>query len=309
MQTQWLSFLQTQSLTEQLPKSPHSGVAALQHLTVLNVSGADSISFLQGQTSCDIQQLEINKPQFGAYCNAKGRTISSFIIIKLDESNFQIILPQDLISQVQKKLQMYILRSDVQLSDQSEHLVVLGIYNNALPKQENLYPYPQNPQHGLFIADSEKSTTVWQQLIEQKAAALSLNAWQLFEIQNLIPWLNRETTEQFVPQMLNLQNLNAISFEKGCYTGQEVVARTHYLGKNKRTLSLAHSDTLSEISLTCDIIDADNPENRIGTVISMAYTQKSSQFLVVLKEMENTEICLQLNNAEQSRITLDTPPL
>jgi folate-binding protein YgfZ len=123
------------------------------------------------------------------------------------------------------------------------------------------------------------------------------------DIQAGIPWLFAETTEKFVPQMLNLDKLEAISFTKGCYTGQEIVARTHYLGKNKRAMYSASCTTEDIIHRGCSISDSDNQEADIGTVILSAKQDDRTQLLLVLKDQAITAKNLQLNNQNH-----DNPP-
>ena len=305
MQTQWLSFLQSQSLKEQLPESTLSGVSALQHLVVLTVSGTDAASFLQGQTTCDIKALVDSESKLGAYCNAKGRTISTFIIIKLQET-YQLILTVDLLDTVRKKLQMYVLRADVQLTDLSEQLCIIGAHNTELTAQANLYSYPQLANSYLFIAEPEQAQQYCTELQTKHSALLvDANTWLNVDIQAGIPWLYADTSEKFVPQMLNLDKLEAISFTKGCYTGQEIVARTHYLGQNKRAMYRANCITKANIDKGCSVSDPEVSEADLGSVILSAHSNNSTQLLLVLKDQAMTAKNLQLNNQNHDKIILN----
>ncbi|RLA22166.1 MAG: folate-binding protein, partial [Gammaproteobacteria bacterium] len=261
MHADWISYLNTLELSPYIPANKQAILAPLSHLAVLTVSGKDATGFLQGQTTCDIKALIDAKPKLGAFCNAKGRTISTFIIIRQQES-FQLILTSDLIDTVRKKLQMYILRSDVLLTDQSDHLCVLGIHNAEPGNQDNLFQYPQLDNSFLFIGPADQARAYTNTCIaEQTHTLVDSAAWLDLDIQAGIPWLFQETTENFVPQMLNLDKLDAISFNKGCYTGQEIVARTHYLGQNKRSMYRADCHSDINIASGCTITDAANPES------------------------------------------------
>jgi len=300
----WIDFLQTQNLVSEPFIADQSVIAPLTHLSLLTVSGKDAATFLQGQTTCNINDLIDNQAQLGAYCNAKGRTISPFIIIKQD-TIFQLILTTDLIDVVRKKLQLYILRSDVQLTDQSERLILIGMHKAKPANQENCYAYPIQEDSHFIICTCEQAPITWKNLIaESSVLAISANAWFELDILAGMPWLFSATSEEFVPQMLNLDKLNAISFEKGCYTGQEIVARTHYLGKNKRAIYLASCITKLPILPGCPINTQENPDNSLGTVILSAPSSNSTLLLVVLKDKACEIKNLQLNNENHDKIIL-----
>ncbi len=305
MHADWLTYLKTLNLSSHTPTINQAALAPLTHLSVLAVSGSDAATFLQGQTTCDIKALLDGQPRLGAYCNAKGRTISTFIVIK-QQDRFLLILTDALLDTVRKKLQMYILRSDVQLTDQSDELCLIGVHNVELKAQDNLYPYPQLDHGWLFIGSPEQARIFSTQLIQQQeVSVLDENAWLGLDIQAGIPWLFKETTESFVPQMLNLDKLNAISFDKGCYTGQEIVARTHYLGKNNRAMYQASCTAEAEITPGCGVSDATEIENQLGTVILATQQESASQLLLVLKDQAIDAKNLQLDNQNHDKITLE----
>lgn len=306
MHADWKSYLQTLTFSPHIPPNNQAIFAPLTHLAVLSVTGTDAANFLQGQVTCNIKTLVEGKSALGAFCNAKGRAISTFIIIKQQES-FQLILTSELLNTVRKKLSMYILRADVQLTDQSDQLCIIGIHNGALNTQSNLYQYPEIANSQLLIGTPEQSRLFASNCLENQSVTLvDTNAWADLEIRAGIPWLYLETTEGFVPQMLNLDKLNAISFDKGCYTGQEIVARTHYLGKNKRTLYQASSGVQSPIAPGCIISDATTPETQMGTVINSSSQATGNRLLVVLKDQAVEAKNLQLKNQNHDKIILNT---
>ncbi len=305
MHADWITYLNTQKLSDQLPSSDQAIIAPLSHLAVLSVSGKDAATFLQGQTTCDIKSLMDAEPRLGAYCNAKGRTISTFIVIKL-QATYQLILTSDLLDTVRKKLQMYALRADVKLTDLSDQLCIIGAHNIELIAQTHLYPYPQQDNSYLFIAEPAQGQIFCTELQEKHSAYfIEADTWLGLDIQAGIPWLYSETTEKFVPQMLNLDKLDAISFTKGCYTGQEIVARTHYLGQNKRAMYHASCTTEDIINKGCSISDPSNVENELGTVILSARHNNTTQLLLVLKNQAMEAKNLQLNNQNHDKIRLE----
>jgi len=305
MHADWTAFLETQNLLDHLPKNAPC-IASLSHLSVLSVTGKDAAVFLQGQTTCDINALTDSTPMLGAFCNAKGRTLSTFIIIKYEQS-YLLLLTNELIDTIKKKLQMYILRADVQLDNLSDQLCITGLHNTKLTSpQPHLYSYPQHKDSFLYIAESSQSQLFCTQLIDMQAAQfVTSNAWTLLDIKSGIPWLNLETTEKFIPQMLNLDKLEGISFTKGCYTGQEIVARTHYLGKNKRALYSATCQTKMSIASGCSISEQARPDDELGTVILSAHDIDTTHLLIVLKDQALEGKILQLNNQNRDKITLN----
>lgn len=305
MNNHWNDFIEARNNSDTIIDNNLLSIVALKNLGVLEVSGSDAAVFLQGQTTCDINQLEEHNPQLGAYCNAKGRTISSFIIIKKTNNIFYLILSADLIAPVQKKLQMYILRAAVTLIDQSESLCILGLYNYSLDTQDNIYAYLNENKRCLFIADINNCQQFFTNLIQENTVQLiSSNAWYALDILTGIPWLNSNTTELFVPQMMNLDKLGAISFEKGCYTGQEVVARTHYLGKNKRVMLTATCNASATFPETCSITEQADANVILGTVISSSQQTKNTLLLIILKEHPKDTNNLQLNNKNKDAINI-----
>ncbi len=296
MQTDWLTFLNTQSFASNITDPESNFIAPLTHLSVLSISGEDAALFLQGQTTCDIYKLELGKAQLGALCNAKGRTISTFIIIK-QPHEFQLILTTELLPKVQKKLQLYILRAKVTLTDCSDAFTVIGLKSNT--SVNNAIDYPDQQNRYLIIAALDEAQNIWNTYSDYQA--ITTQAWLSLDIDAGIPWLFKETTEEFVPQMLNLDTLNAISFEKGCYTGQEIVARTHYLGKNKRSLTLMNYDSSDTITLGSHIISTENPELILGTVV----LHTPQKLLAVLKDEAFNTNALCVDNPEKTPLTLN----
>lgn len=303
MHTDWINYLKTLKFSSQLPADSTATIAPLTHLSILTVAGSDAATFLQGQTTCDIMALEQNKSSLGAYCNAKGRTITNFIIIKQTDY-FQLVFSHELIETVRKKLQMYILRSDVQLTNQTENLCLIGIHQANLSSQDAVYEYPQLNTGQLFIGSFEQSHAFCQALIEQGITLVADKTWLNLDIEAGIPWVMDATSEDFVPQMLNLDTLGAISFEKGCYTGQEIVARTHYLGKNKRAMYYACCAVEVDIEPGCVISELGKENTHLGSVILAATKKTETQLLIVLKDQAKTVQSLQLNNQNHDQINI-----
>lgn len=236
----------------------HGVLADLSHLSLLKLSGEEAVSFLQGQVTNDVKQLNGSNSQYSGYCTPKGRLIALFLAYRY-EDNLYLQLDRRLAEAITKRLRMYVLRSKVVIEDISDSTVRVGVSGkNAEAGLGSLFPTLPAAPHELMsnengvlirlpgsvprfelITDAAHAQSVWEQL-RQQLKPVGRNAWEWLEIQAGIPDIQPGTQEEFVPQMVNLDALGGINFKKGCYTGQEIVARTHYLGKVKRRTQLAH---------------------------------------------------------------------
>ena len=235
-----------------------SVLADLSHLSLLKLSGEDAATFLQGQVTNDVKQLNGNTSQYAGYCNPKGRLLALFLAYA-HEGNLYLQLDSRLAEAITKRLRMYVLRSKVVVEDISASTVRLGIAgHDAGVALSSLFPAVPAAAHEItsgdngvlirlpgptprfeLITDTVRAQNIWEQL-ETELKPVGKPVWEWLEIQAGIPDIQPGTQEEFVPQMVNLDVLGGINYKKGCYTGQEIVARTHYLGKVKRRTQLAH---------------------------------------------------------------------
>lgn len=294
-----------------IPKpDDHKKLYPIPHLGIISISGIDAATFLQGQITCNVKDLSESHSSLGAICNAKGRVITTFILVKKAEL-FLMILPLELLASVQKRLQMYVLRSKVTLVNSSDDLCLIGLSEELLPADEFLYTVQQENivlrlnNRSLIIAAVGNAETFWLEQVKQGFLGESSSQWRYLDIVSGIPWLSEATVEEFIPQMLNLDKLGGISFTKGCYTGQEIVARTHYLGKIKREMFVAGCDTLlAPLPNTCIIDASTGTEQNIGKVLSAQSNENGSKMLVVLQVSESNVYNLRLQNDKQDRLSL-----
>ena len=239
-------------------------VAELTHLAVLDFSGADATSFLQGQLSCDVEEAaRSGVSTFGSYCTPKGRVLANFLLVP-ESGNWRMILSASIAQSIQKRLSMYVLRSKVNIASGSQTFTLFGAggvdaFAILGAWVDNLGQDPQKVKTGKATGDVEftivnlpgrrsllmvpvaGAQSVWRSLAA-RLTAVSVPAWELGEIRNGIALITAKTQEQFIPQMINLELIGGVNFKKGCYPGQEIVARTQYLGKLKRRLYLAHAN-------------------------------------------------------------------
>jgi len=194
----------------------------LKNRALLRISGNDAEEFLQKQLSNDISCLEGSNIQFNAYCQHQGKIITLFWVMRSDR-NFLLSFPIDLLEKVIARLKMFVVISDVKIEDISDQFLQIGLINENYANA-----YKINKNLSLIIeSDRQKNDEITSRQDEWKKAC----------IDNQIPEVFLSSSEKFVPQMLNLDlNEIGVSFTKGCYPGQEVVARLHYLGEAKRRL-------------------------------------------------------------------------
>lgn len=292
-------------------------IYAIAHLAVLTVSGKDAATFLQGQITCNVNDLTETLSSIGAFCNAKGRVITTLLLVK-DKDTFLLILPEALLETVKKKLQMYILRSDVKLTDNRDDLCLIGLYRaeSQLLSSEILFAADRLEngaitvalphQRGLIIAEPQQAMTLWLKwTVASGFKPDSSDHWRYLDIISGLPWLTAETSEEFIPQMLNLDKLGGISFNKGCYTGQEIVARTHYLGQAKREMRLAECTISNPPEPNSAIIDGGtNTEEVVGKVVQAQNRGNICKMLIVLQISEINKDQLKLKNHDRNKINL-----
>ena len=232
-------------------------IAPLSHLEMIACAGDDAQTFLHGQLSNDVKQLAAGRSEYAAYCSAKGRMLANFLLWREDQT-YYLQLARSLLPAVQKRLAMFVLRAKVRLDDASDTRPVLGMAGKAAAAalQEFFPALPKSPHHLVrdpahgtlialsgdrfqLIAEPESAQRLWGRLA-RVLTAVGTPCWKWLEIRNGIPLITPATQEQFVPQMANMELIGAVSFQKGCYPGQEIVARTQYLGQLKRRMILAH---------------------------------------------------------------------
>jgi folate-binding protein YgfZ len=297
MMTQWHEFLASKgasfadgqvsdygnSSTELQAAANGNVLADLSHLGLLQVEGTDAATFLQGQFTNDIRQLDGNTSQYTGYCNPKGRLLALFLAFA-HQDHIHLQLNGTLLEAMMKRLRMYVLRSKVTITDVSGDIVRMGVAgeNAAASLQQIFTQVPQQPHESVTLENATllrlpgplpryevfsniaNAPAIWSHLAGSHTP-VGKSGWDWLEIQAGIPDITLETQEEFVPQMINLDALDAINYKKGCYTGQEIVARTHYLGKIKRRTQLAHIAAEQLPLAGDDVLGAES--NPVGKIV------------------------------------------
>lgn len=235
-------------------------IADLSHFGLIKVTGADAATFMQGQFTNDIRLVTADHSQLSSYLSAKGRMLAAFRIFKRDDA-YYLRLPSELLAPTLERLRKFVLMSKVTLGDASAELLRIGIsgphavaqlakeldrlpqkvdevaHGNGLSVIRVAGPHPRVEVYG----DVATIRALWGRMAGI-AKPVGAAAWALLDIRAAVPTVLPATVEAFVPQMVNMQLVDGVSFRKGCYTGQEVVARMQYLGTLKRRMYLAHVD-------------------------------------------------------------------
>lgn len=319
MNSDWKKFLiaehavfTTDTSIDFLDPETEKTLCPLTHLGVLTVAGKDAASFLQGQVTCNVHDISESKSSLGAICNPKGRVITTFLLVKREDA-YLLLLPLELLPAIKKRLQMYVLRSAVTLNDDSDTLCLLGccqldvaansaeqLGNTTRQHGQLTVDFSRKVNRQLLIADAEVAQRLWtERVTSQGYQPAGSETWRLLDIIDGIPWLSTETSEEYIPQMLNLDTLGGISFTKGCYTGQEIVARTHYLGKAKRQMFAAECDLTELPSANAGIVDdSSGIEQPAGNVLTAKIRQGCCKMLVVLQVSETGSYHLKLQGRQ-----------
>ena len=228
----------------------------LSQFGTLRVSGEEAQFFLQNLLSNDIREVGNTRAQWSSFNTAKGRMLATLLIWR-DGDDYLLQLPRTLTEAIRKKLSMYVLRAKVKITDASDEIISLGL-SGATAQEFLREPFGELPQQQLGLTGSalgsvikiddtrlqinttaQHAPALWE-ILSRHAQPVGSNCWDWLNIRSGIPIILPQTQEQFVAQMVNFDLIGGVSFKKGCYPGQEIVARIQYLGKLKRRMYLAH---------------------------------------------------------------------
>ncbi|WP_417861980.1 YgfZ/GcvT domain-containing protein [Vreelandella venusta] len=260
-----------------------NGCVRLPHLAALDVKGADAEKFLQGQTSAQVSLANGFFAPLTCFCTPKGRMLANAQLLKISNDHYRLLLSTSLIDMLASHLAKFAAFYRVELQPQSSMLIVgasesanevAQAFGLALPDQP--YTHHSNaqatalcqPGPGRWLISIEDSAE--QSAIEINDDEDALNTWQLADIRSGLAWLTAPQQDHFLPQMLNWEALGGISFKKGCYTGQEVVARAHFRGQVKKRL-VRVTASVSSLPQVGDTL-VDEQEKTVGEVVSSAFS-------------------------------------
>jgi tRNA-modifying protein YgfZ len=270
-----------------LPQLQDGFVAPLTSLGLIAAAGDDAASFLHNQLTNDVEHLTFAEARLAGYCTPKGRLLATFLTWKTADA-IMLQLPRQLQPAIQKRLQMFVLRAKVKLADASDTYAILGLGGRAAAALLTAW-FPALPPTPYSVAQSDAGTLIrvadafgapryqWiasPELAEKAWSAVSAaltpvgaSAWCLADIHAAIPQITQVTQEQFVPQMINFEVIGGVNFKKGCYPGQEIVARSQYLGKLKRRMLPATVDADS-VKAGGEVFSSADPDQPCGMIVN-----------------------------------------
>lgn len=254
-----------------------NGLVALPHLGVIRVEGEDAARFLQGQMTQDFALLGLSEARLAAFCSAKGRMQASFIGFKRSHTEILLVCSRDILAATLKRLSMFVLRAKSRLSDATADFQVLGVAGDALAALagQDLKALQKLDAHGGSIVGlhpaGAQALALWvapADVARPPGPALDLALWLWAEVRSGVATVTAPIAEAFVPQMLNYESVGGVNFKKGCYPGQEVVARSQFRGTLKRRAYLAHGD--APLLAGQEVFAGSDPEQPCGMVAQAA---------------------------------------
>jgi folate-binding protein YgfZ len=302
---EWLEFVSTHTASN---PSAAATLTAMPEHRILQVKGRDAAKFLQGQLTCDVRRLEQQDVLLGAHCNPKGRMISSFFLAQIDADTIGLRVRANIAEPALAALKKYIVFSKAEIT-QTEKVgfALIGHPVSGLPAR---LPEPGKSVIGdgftllhhtsglLEIwAESARAMELWQQLLPSVTVVPSQHLerhwveWGVAEVQ-------AATAEEFIPQMFNYNLVDGISFKKGCYTGQEIVARMHYKGQSKKHLYRIVSDAAEGPAVGAELGTTEDPQKTAAMVVASAQDAAGWTGLVVTTdEVRTREMALEDKNS------------
>jgi folate-binding protein YgfZ len=307
--------------------NPDCQLFDLSHLGLIAIAGDDASGFLQGQLTNDVRELSDTHAQWSSHCSQKGRMLANFLIFRITGTHY-LQLPGERISDLLKRLRMFVLRSRVSITDVSDDWARIAVAGDGaaaaisdlglpIPTHENglahaagltLVRVPGPTARIEIIGSPDDMSEHWLALA-RRATLMDREGWTLLDIRAGIPQILDRTADSFVPQMVNLHLIDGVSFNKGCYTGQEVVARMQYLGKLKRRMYLAEveTDTPPQPGDPLDSPDSRSQQGS-GSVVMASPSGPGRYELLAVAEIQAAESGEMRLGAGGPRLRLQPPP-
>ena len=292
---------------------PLNGIAPLSHLGVIRVEGEDAAKFLHGQLTQDFALLGMDQARLTAFLSAKGRMLASFIGFKRSATEVLLICSRDLLPPTLKRLSMFVLRAKAKLTDATNDFALYGLAGDALPGGSqtawtkadtgnasvvHLYPADGQPR-ALWVAPSSDPAP--------EGSVLDTALWLWSEVKSGVATLTTPVVEAFVPQMLNYESVGGVNFKKGCYPGQEVVARSQFRGTLKRRAYIAHA--AAEVAVGAEVFSTSDLEQPCGTVVQVAPAPGSGFDTIVSLQISAAQAgSLQVGAADGVALSLQPLP-
>ncbi|ABE56234.1 glycine cleavage T protein (aminomethyl transferase) [Shewanella denitrificans OS217] len=308
----------TQSMTDFYPVS-EINAARLSHFGMIEITGEQAKTFINGQVTTDIISMTDEEWRWGAHCDPKGKMIASFRIFLLGE-RLLMLMPKSTLALDLAQLKKYAVFSKAELTDVSDSWAILGLWGEKsvdLMTQHfgELTQGLTATEQGAILKDNFGFMAILPQeqaniFIEQaKLELVAHKAWQALEIAAGYPNIDSQHSGQYVPQMCNLQAVNGISFTKGCYMGQETIARMKYRGGNKRALYILEGTTQRTLSTESQVeIQLEGGYRKVGNVIEVVQEGERVLMTAVLANDTEADAVLRMAEDESSSLAIKALP-
>ncbi len=296
----------------------------LDNEALLTIIGPDSLTFLQGQTTCDTRTVDASHAIPGAYCTPKGRVVCDFLLCEIAENHYALRLRRDILERSAAAFGKYIVfsKAELQLDDSDWNVfacwgdevgTALRTVLGATPGEDQ---YASCCGEGFILIQTDDEGTQFEcyintashpQLVEQLASTLSpgsINSWRALQIEQGIGRIETATVEEFIPQMLNYDLTGHVNFSKGCYTGQEVVARMHYRGKSKRRLFRATMTDIVDLHAGTALYTGESSQSG-GTVVNSALGANGLPIALVVAPVAADQNVMHLGDQNGPKLFLD----
>ncbi len=256
---------------------------ATDSLALISARGSDAGSFLQGQLTNDVLLMKESDARLAAWCSAKGRMLASFVVWKNSPEEFYLLMSSDLLANTLKRLKMFVLRAKCVLTDETANFQIMGLAGEAVRTMNLGAPHaysmlatsPKGLEKAILLPSGWHAGQAVPRALHIAPASAThtqdtdaLAHWNYLEITSGIARITAPISEAFVPQMLNYESVGGVNFKKGCYPGQEVVARSQFRSTLKRRAYLMHSD--APLQAGQEVFDVTDPEQPCGIVAQAA---------------------------------------
>lgn len=321
----WSDFLASQGMNPgDADSTADCGLSALSDQGFIRIEGEDARDFLQGQLTNDVKLVSSESGQLSGYCNPKGRLYASFLLFE-HAGELYMQLPLERLPAILKRLSMFVLMSKVKLTDASADLFSIGLSGDCVDSlldevpagdfatlqtaRGTLLRMPGDLPRVQVISNRDQMHKNWQDFASM-ATPVNPDFWPLQNIRSGYPQVLDATSEAFVPQMLNMQLLDGVSFTKGCYTGQEVVARMKYLGQLKRRMYRARIETDNPVKAGDLLYSASSQSGQgPGRIVDARLSPDGGYEALVMAQISSVDTGdLQLGDENGPSLQIQDPP-
>jgi len=277
----------------------------LDHFILVSVGGSDAEKFLQNQFSNDISKIKNAQVQLNAYCNPKGRVLAMLYLVKRPDGGYWMIMPGDLSDALIKRLRIYVMRAKVTIDVEEEQAMIGLLGERNTLTDLSAYSFAGYIKRDIVIGDPKKLYGK----VDQLDNVLDSDYWKLCDIVSGLPQVYAKTIEQCIPQHLNMDLVSGISFSKGCYPGQEIIARLRYLGKSKYRLCVASVVSEKMIAPGETLFEKGQPEKKAGLVIDAVQCKRNVVLLsAMLKYVNGKHPAACLNSGDGPELSFGSLP-